>query len=142
MSPRTVTDANRFRSRPAVIALAGWWAAAVLGITGWVLLDAALADPGRSGQVGVWLLGFAALGSVVGWGASIGSVLRDSGRVRAGAICLLVLPFLGLIVGWRAISTTVLSPTDPLAALWLVGSGLLLLLATLLIALPAQLGIH
>lgn len=135
---------HRFRSRPAVIALIGWWSAVVLAVLGWFLLDASLraGDDLRMQQVGIWLIGFAALGSVVGWGASVGSIIRDTGRVRAGAICLMLLPVLGLVFGWIAISSTVLSPTDPVTALWLVLSLLLLGVATLLILLPEHLGTH
>ena len=85
-------------------------------------------------------MGFAALGSVVGWGASIGSLVRDRGRIRVGAICLLVIPVLGLVMGWLATSSTVINPQDPIVPLWLVLSGLLLLAATLLILLPEHLG--
>lgn len=134
----------RFRSRPAVIALIGWWSAVVLALLGWFLLDASMrTDDGlRMQQVGIWLIGFAALGSVVGWGASVGSIIRDTGRVRAGAICLMLLPVLGLVLGWIATSSTVLTPTDPATALWLVLSVLLLAVATLLIVLPEHLGTH
>lgn len=132
----------RFRSRPALIALAGWWAAALLAIAGWLVLDASVTAPGRHAlqQLGIWLIGFAALGSMIGWGASIGSVVRDSGRVRAGAFCLLALPLLGLVMSWFAFSSTVLDPHDPLAAVWVILSGVLLLVATLLIVLPEHLG--
>lgn len=135
---------SHFRSRPAVIGLIGWWAAAILAVAGWQLLDASLATEGRHRlqQLGIWSIGFAALGSVVGWGASIGSVLRDTGRVRAGAICLLALPLLGIFLGRIAFASTILDPRDPLAAAWLVSSGLLLVIATLLIVLPEHLGTH
>lgn len=134
----------RFRSRPALIALIGWWAAVVLAVAGWQVLNASLAAGERIGlqQLGIWLIGFAALGSVVGWGASIGSVLRDSGRIRAGAVCLLAMPVLGVLMGWIAATSTVLNPNDPLVALWLIVSGLLLVVATLLILLPEHLGTH
>lgn len=133
----------RFRSRPAVIALIGWWAAVALAVLGWFLLDASLRTEGvRMQQAGIWLIGFAALGSVVGWGASVGSIIRDSGRVRVGAVCLMLLPVLGLVFGWIAVSSTVLNPTDPVTALWLVLSLLLLGVATLLILLPEHLGTH
>lgn len=131
----------RFRSRPALLALIGWWSAAVLAAVAWWLLDASLTwDTGRRAQqAGIWLVGFAALGSVVGWGAGIGSLVRDRGRIRVGAICLLVIPVLGLVMGWLDLVDGD-QPQDPIVPLWLVLSGLLLLAATLLILLPEHLG--
>lgn len=124
-----------------MIALIGWWAAAVLGVTGWQVLNAALADgPKPLQQLGIWLIGFAALGAVVGWGASIGALLHDTGRVRAGAGCLIALPLVAAAMGWVAVSSTIAKPDDPLGAWWLVLSGLLLLIGTLLICLPEHLG--
>ncbi len=125
-----------------MIAVIAWWAAAVLGVVGWLLLDAAYADSGRSGRLAIWLLGFAALAAVLGWGATIGSLLRDRGRIRVGAACLLALPLVGIFFGWLATRSTVIAPTDPLAAWWLLGSFLLLGVGTLLIVLPEHLGIE
>lgn len=134
---------SAFRSRAALIAVAAWWLAVLLAVIAWRLLNASMAaDRPRLGQIGTWLVGFAALASVAGWGASIGSILRDRGRVRAGAICLLLVPVLGLIFSWRSVSSTVFDPADPLIALWLVGTFLLLGVGTLLIVLPAHLGTH
>ena len=140
--PNSDRGLARLRTRPAHLALIGWWAAAVLAIIAWWLLDASMTGDGghRTQQVGIWLVGFAALGSVIGWGASIGSLVGDRGRIRAGSICLLVIPVLGLLMGWLATSSTVIDPEDPIVPLWLVASGLLLLLATLLILLPEHLG--
>ena len=140
--PDRQTEIKGLRSSPAVIAVAAWWTAALLAIAGWQVLNASMAEPDLRGleQFGIWLVGFAALASVIGWGACIGSVLRDSGRVRAGALCLLLLPVLGLVAGWAAFSSTVLRPADPLMAAWLVASGLLLVIGTLLIVLPEHLG--
>ncbi|MGI5950715.1 MAG: hypothetical protein ACOX61_02545 [Brooklawnia sp.] len=132
-----------YRSRPAVIAVIGWWTAAILAVIAWQLLNNSMADGNSRGQQsGIWLVGFAALGSVVGWGASVGSILRDRGRVRAGSICLLLIPVLGLVASWRAVSSTVCDPADPLMALWLVASALLLCIGTLLVVLPGHLGTH
>lgn len=126
-----------------MIAVVAWWSAALLAIIAWQLLNASMAgDRPRLGQIGIWLVGFAALGSVAGWGASIGALLRDRGRVRVGAGLFLLVPVLGLILGWRSISSTVFDPADPLAAIWLLSSFLLLAVGTLLIALPAHLGTH
>lgn len=131
----------KFRSLPAVIAVIAWWVTVALAFAAWQFLNSSMAAGNhRLEQVGIWLVGFAALGSVVGWGSSIGSILRDHGRVRAGAICLLLVPVLGLIFSWRAVSSTVFDPADPLMALWLVASMLLLGVGTLLIALPGHLG--
>lgn len=134
--------AASFRSRPALIAVVAWWLAAALGLIGWFRLDAAMSapEPGRAAQLGIWLLGFAALAAVAGWGATIGSILRDTGRVRAGAVCLTLLPVIAVVVGWVGTRSTVLSPTDPLAAIWLLSSFLLLGVGTLLILLPEHLG--
>ena len=146
MSHERPSNSNRglacFRSRPALLALIGWWSAAVLAAVAWWLLDASLTwDTGRRAlQAGIWRVGCAALGSVVGWGAGIGSLVRDRGRIRVGAICLLVIPVLGLVMGWLATSSTVINRQDPIVPLWLVLSGLLLLAATLLILLPEHLG--
>ena len=42
----------RFRSRPALLALIGWWSAAVLAAVAWWLLDASLTwDTGRRGTL-------------------------------------------------------------------------------------------
>lgn len=149
MSKRTSGDQGRgvrgFRSRPALIAVVAWWLAAILGVVGWLVMDAALADPsvgGRQAQVGIWMLGFAALAAVAAWGATIGALLRDVGRVRAGAGLLLGLPVAGIIFALIATRSTVIGPTDPLAALWLLVSFLLLGVGTLLIVLPAHLGTH
>lgn len=126
-----------------MIAVVGWWLAAVLAVIAWRLLDAALVDEANraQGQVGTWLVGFAALASVTGWGAAIGALLRDRGRVRAGVVLLICVPLISAIFGWVAVSSTVVHPNDPLAAIWLVIIGLLLAIATLLIMLPEHLGI-
>ena len=131
-----------FRSRPAWIAVIGWWSAVVLAIVATVLLNSWLADETRIGaqRAGIWLAGFAALAAITGWVGSIGSVLKDDGRVRAGASCLLAIPIVSLVMGIIAVSSTVERPTDPLPVLWVIISGLLLLVGTLLIVLPEHLG--
>ena len=91
-------------------------------------------------RAGIWLAGFAALAAITGWVGSIGSVLKDDGRVRAGASCLLAIPIVSLVMGIIAVSSTVERPTDPLPVLWVIISGLLLLVGTLLIVLPEHLG--
>lgn len=132
---------HRRRVRVALVAVGSWWSAAAFAIAAWVLLNRAASGGGRvPAMVGIWLAGFAALASIAGWVASIGSVVRDRGRIRVGAVCLLVLPVLGAGAAWLAVSSTVLNPNDPLGSVWIVLSGILLLTGSLLIVPPEHLG--
>ena len=123
------------RSKASIIALASWWAAAVLAVAAWWALNS---GDETATRIGVWLVGFAALGSVAGWGSSIGALLHDAGRVRIGVICLLALPVVGIVFGFVATNSTVVGPTDPVMAGWLVVSALLLIGATLFICAPSE----
>ena len=130
----------RFRSRAVVVSLSAWWAAVVLGGGGWWLMGYGLTGPDLAVRIGTWGLGLAVLAVLVGWGASIGAVLHDVGRIRIGAWCLLALPLVSALFGWGAISSTMTDPSRPLGGLWLVVSGILLVVATSLIVAPAELG--
>ncbi|GAA2179422.1 hypothetical protein GCM10009785_06030 [Brooklawnia cerclae] len=136
------TATGRHRIRVALIAVIAWWFAAAFAVAAWALLDRAMSsdDASTPAMVGTWLIGLAALASVIGWASSIGSVVRDRGRIRIGALCLLVLPVLGVATALFAVSSTVERSNDPLAALWLLFSGLLLITGTLLIVPPEHLG--
>ena len=131
------------RSRAALLAVIAWWLAIVLAIIAWRSLNAAMGEGGSDslGQSGTWLTGFAALAAVTGWGCAIGSLLRDRGRVRVGALLLMALPLVTAVFGYFAVSSTVVNPDDPLAAVWMVVCGILLVFATLLIMVPSHLGI-
>ena len=58
-----------------------------------------------------------------------------------GALLLMALPLVTAAFGYFAVSSTVVNPDDPLAAVWMVVCGILLVFATLLIMVPSHLGI-
>ncbi len=132
------------RSRIALIAVVAWWVAVLSGALAWQLLNRSLADPPARWQarIGTWLAGFAILGQLIGIGAAIGAVLRDRGRVRVGAALLLLLPVTGVVAIWIGVSSTVVNPIDLLMPAWLVIGGTVLLIGSLLIVVPARLGLE
>ena len=68
--------------------------------------------------------------------------MRDRGRVRVGAALLLLLPVTGVVAIWIGVSSTVVNPIDLLMPAWLVIGGTVLLIGSLLIVVPARLGLE
>lgn len=130
----------RFRSRAVVVSLSSWWTGSLLILVGIWLIGHGWPGPSWALTTGTWLAGIGLLAVLIGWVASIGAVIHDVGRVRVGAWFLLANPIVSLLFGWRAISSTMIDPSLPLSGLWLVASGILLVVATLLIVAPAELG--
>lgn len=133
---------TRWRSRPAVIAVVGWWSAIIIAIIGLVLVNMSMADSSRTSlrMAGIWLIGLAVASGLTGWIGSIGSLIKDRGRVRVGAGLLLIIPVVLLGFGLAATSSTVLYQDDPLPSAATVCVGILLFIGTMLIVLPEHLG--
>lgn len=121
------------RSKAVIVALAGWWFAAICALVAWVLFSR---EAETAVRVGTWMVGFAAVGTLAGWAGSVGSLLHDRGRIRAGGLSLMLIPFLGIIFSWWILRSTTISARDPIPALWVVLSAVVLIVATGLVVAP------
>lgn len=134
---------RRWRTRSAIFAVIAQWLALVLGIGGYLVFDYAYQAstamaPGN--PMAVIMLVSAFVAGVLAAVFALVAVLRDHGRIRAGAVLLLLIPLamVGYLV-WATHST--MTGSDIWAPLTLIGCTLVLIVATILIALPEHLGV-
>lgn len=134
---------NRWRTRSAIFAVIAQWLALVLGISGYLVLDyeyqaSTAMAPGN--PMAVIMLVSAFVAGVLAAVFALVAAFKDRGRIRAGAVLLLFIPLamVGYLV-WATRST--MTGSDIWAPLTLIGCTLVLIVATILIALPEHLGV-
>lgn len=134
---------NRWRTRSAIFAVIAQWLALVLGISGYLVLDyeyqaSTAMAPGN--PMAVIMLVSAVVAGVLAAVFALVAAVKDRGRIRAGAVLLLFIPLamVGYLV-WATRST--MTGSDIWAPLTLIGCTLVLIVATILIALPEHLGV-
>ena len=121
------------RSRAVITAVISWWAAVICAFIAICLFASTASSAIR---IATWLIGFSALFSLIGWMGSIGSLINDRGRIRLGGGLLMTIPFVGAGFGIAMTRSTTIAVHDPLVSAWAIITGLIVVIATLIVCAP------